>query len=134
MWDFTSSSSFVEFPFGLTDAFGPVIAIGWMKVEGLVLSGVPADANIDGKVDVNDLALLAANWHTAGDFVHGDFDFNGFVDENDLGILAMNWPGGGGGLSFADAAESFGLPRLIPEPTSLALIPLATLLIARRRR
>src|SRR5262249_40068663 len=123
MWDYVNNSSFGEFFFGMTDGSGPVIATGWVKVEGLGLSGVPGAADIDGDVDVNDLALLAANWHTPGDFVHGDFNFDGFVDETDLGILALNWQTGpGAGLSFGDAAAEFGLPTSVPEPATLGLI------------
>ncbi len=55
------------------------------------------DANLDGTVDMEDFARLAAN-HESGnsldnkkDFSQGDFDFDGDVDLNDLQLMIVNW-------------------------------------------
>jgi hypothetical protein len=50
------------------------------------------DANLDGNVDVTDLAILAANWNGTDEAWDGA-DFNGdqAVDVTDLAILAANW-------------------------------------------
>jgi hypothetical protein len=134
LWDYVSNSSFDEFTYGNDGIGDPIIGTQWIKVEGLVLSGVPADANVDGKVGVDDLDILAHNWLTAGDFVHGDFNFDGFVDATDLGILATHWGQSGGGLS-ADLLASLGLPTTVPEPASIALLMLgATTCLHRPRR
>src|SRR5262249_46034389 len=56
-----------------------------------VLAG---DANRDRIVDVNDLAIVTANWQQSGrTFSQGNFDYsaNGLVDANDLSILSLNW-------------------------------------------
>jgi hypothetical protein len=50
------------------------------------------DANGDGKVDVGDLGILAANYGGAGKtWSQGDFNGDGVVDVGDLGILAANY-------------------------------------------
>ena len=53
---------------------------------------VAGDANLDRKVDISDLGLLASNWQaTSRRFSQGDFNFDHKVDISDLGILASNW-------------------------------------------
>jgi hypothetical protein len=85
------------------------------------------DANVDGRVDVNDLARLAAHWLTAGTRADGDFNASGFVDATDLGILALHWreqqPAAGASPSIEDipplddAIAQLGLPAVtVPEP------------------
>jgi len=102
------------------------------------------DANLDGKVDVVDLGILATNWQGTGkNWSTGDFNYSpdGKVDVVDLGILATNWQKGVGaplGLSLADALASFpefsGV-TVVPEPGTLGLLALGALgLMARRRR
>ena len=73
---------------------------------------IPGDANNDGKVDVGDLGILAANYGTArgATWENGDFNSDGSVDVGDLGILAANY---GRGVNTAtdfnvDYAKAFG--------------------------
>jgi hypothetical protein len=55
------------------------------------------DANLDGKVDIGDLGLLAGAWQQSGKtWFDGDFTYNGIVDIGDLGLLAGNWQKGVG--------------------------------------
>jgi hypothetical protein len=56
-------------------------------------SYIPGDANKDGKVDVGDLGILAANYGTTENatWEKGDFTGEGTVDVGDLGILAANY-------------------------------------------
>jgi hypothetical protein len=73
---------------------------------------IPGDANKDGKVDVSDLGILAANYGvTSGaTWSTGDFNGDGKVDVSDLGILAANYgTGTGTALSFNTDAASLGL-------------------------
>jgi hypothetical protein len=49
------------------------------------------DANLDGAVDVSDLAALAGCWCTGGCWGEGDFDGNCTVDTSDVAMLAGNW-------------------------------------------
>jgi len=72
----------------------------------------PGDANDDGRVDVGDLGILAANYGTnsGAAWTQGDFNYDGKVDVGDLGILAANYGmGSPSSSSFnADYAKVFG--------------------------
>ncbi|QDU72588.1 pentapeptide repeat-containing protein [Mucisphaera calidilacus] len=78
---------------------------------------LPADANLDGSVDMNDLSILAANFGLPGvfGFTQGDFNGDNTVDLLDLSILASH---------FGNTA--------IPEPAAVTI--LLTLLPLSRRR
>ena len=54
---------------------------------------LPGDANLDGTVDILDLAILAANYRkqVTGGWLQGDFNNDGVVDVNDLALLAANY-------------------------------------------
>jgi hypothetical protein len=89
------------------------------------------DVDLNRKVDVVDLGLLASNWQGTGSWSQADFTGDGIIDVADLGLLATNWQAGvaGSALSFADVLQSFGLsPSTIPEPGFVAWFALLTLL------
>lgn len=70
------------------------------------------DANEDGRVDVADLGILAANYGRSdqGTWSQGDFNCDGRIDVADLGILAANYgTGTEQTLDFASDAERMGL-------------------------
>jgi hypothetical protein len=71
----------------------------------------PGDANSDGKVDVGDLGILAANYGQSDkNWATGDFNNDGLVDVGDLGILAANYgTGTGAPLDFNADAVALGL-------------------------
>jgi hypothetical protein len=72
---------------------------------------ISGDANGDGKVDVGDLGILAANYGLTADatWAKGDFNGDGAVDVGDLGILAANYGTNASGANFdADYAKVFG--------------------------
>jgi autotransporter-associated beta strand protein len=54
------------------------------------------DANLDGKVDIGDLGLLAGAWQQLSGKVwfDGDFTYDGAVNIGDLGLLAGIWQKG----------------------------------------
>ncbi len=80
------------------------------------------DANIDGRVDVGDLGILAGAWGaTDADWFSGDFTGDGSVDVGDLGVLAGNW-------------NQSVAPAGVPEPASAALLAVMGLAAIRRRR
>ncbi len=79
------------------------------------------DANLDGRVDLADFAILKGNFGQAANGpAQGDFDVNGLVDLQDFTLLKQN----------------FGAVADVPEPTSWvpALLAVASLRITRRRK
>jgi hypothetical protein len=59
----------------------------------ITMDALPGDANLDNRVDVGDLGILAAHYGTASNasWNTGDFNKDGKVDVGDLGILAANY-------------------------------------------
>ena len=53
---------------------------------------MPGDANVDGKVDINDLTIVLANYNQTGmTWAQGEFTGDGTVDINDLTIVLANY-------------------------------------------
>ncbi len=101
---------------GQTDAF-------------LLKPALPGDANLDGKVDINDLTIVLANYGQTGtSWTTGEFTGDGTVDINDLTIVLAHYNQSVGAASLA----------AVPEPSSVALLAAVALsavwVIARRRR
>ena len=56
------------------------------------LAAPPGDANLDGKVNVDDLRIVALNWLQSGKaWTSGDFSGDGNVNLTDVAIMAGNW-------------------------------------------
>ena len=92
---------------------------------------LPGDANLDGRVDINDLTVVLAHFgQTAGvAWSTGDFIGDGQVDINDLTILLSHFGQSDGASPAATAA--------VPEPRSVALLVAwvsAVLLAGMRKR
>ena len=108
----------------------------------------PGDANLDGRVDVSDLAILAANYrkHVTGGWTQADFNNDGVVDVQDLAILAANYrygvasdvvPGYDGLDATAIELLSLAGVTAVPEPCTLTMLAaalLGALAYTRRRR
>ena len=109
--------------------------VGYGTISGaqhafLLTATFPGDANLDGKVDINDLTIVLANYGKTGmGWTEGEFTGDGTVDINDLTIVLANY-GKTDGASIAVAP--------VPEPSTvlLAAFGLAGLLacVARKRR
>ncbi len=91
--------------------YGPVGGV----MHGFLLTAIlPGDANRDGKVDINDLTVVLANYNQGGmTWTEGEFTGSGTVDINDLTIVLANYNQVGapaGGIS------------AVPEPGALAAL------------
>jgi autotransporter-associated beta strand protein len=118
-------------------------------VTGLTASDVlvkytySGDANLDGKVDIGDLGLLAGAWQQSGKvWVDGDFTYDGSVNIGDLGLLAGNWQKGVAPgqplVAFDVAMAQFSAfdGVAVPEPGTFSVIAFSAVAygISRRRR
>ena len=103
-------------------------------IENFSLTVVePGDANMDGRVDVSDLAILAANYrkHVTGGWTQADFNGDGVVDVQDLAVLAANYrhslasdvvPAYDGLDAAAIELLSLAGVTVVPEPGALVLL------------
>ncbi len=91
-----------------------------------LVATAPGDANGDLIVNIADFGLLAGNFNQPGTWESGDFDGNGVVDIFDFGLLAENFNGDFRAL--AAAAASLGIGGDVPEPSTLAILGLSSVL------
>jgi hypothetical protein len=90
----------------------------------VAVAGPPGDTNNDGVVNFDDLLAVAQHYGQPGAFGDGDLNGDGTVNFADLLLLAQNY----GQTAFAaQSADS------VPEPSSIALLPIAFALRRRRR-
>jgi hypothetical protein len=92
-----------------------------------VVSQLSGDANFDGIVNGQDIALVASNWLSTGSGLSGDVNADGIVNGQDIALIASDWLHTSGGGAGSRAA--------VPEPATLVLGALGGLaLLAYRRR
>jgi hypothetical protein len=113
-------------PWGLS-AFGDATYSADLSVyrsEIYHAMALPGDANFDGIVNGQDLALIASEWMQTGTGANdppGDLNHDGIVNAADMSLVTSNWTqttsGGGTGSSSAS----------VPEPSTLLLAALGTL-------
>ena len=86
------------------------IASGWHD---------PGDANIDGRVDVNDLTIVLSHFGQTGTaWSQGEFTGSGTVDVNDLTIVLS---------SFGTTYEASSNSGAVPEPSFIVLLGVGAL-------
>ena len=85
--------------------------------EQHVLVTIPGDANGDGRVDLNDLTIVLANFGQTGrTWAQGEFTGDGTLDVNDLTIVLANF-----GHSAAAGINA------VPEPSCVILLGLVAI-------
>ena len=73
-------------------ANGPMPPNDLTNMPAVILTrGLPGDANIDGRVDINDLTIVLAHYNQSGTWSSGEFTGSGTVDINDLTIVLANY-------------------------------------------
>jgi autotransporter-associated beta strand protein len=128
-----------------TSSTAPGTALGYMDLDNNtreVRYTLLGDTNLDGQVNVADLANLAGNFGQASGafWINGDFDNNGQVNVADLADLAGNFGGtlslNSAGQSASPASEIAGGSASVPEPATIGLLLTLTTagLTTRRRR
>jgi len=112
----------------------------------LVRMTIGADANLDGVVDSNDIAMTGAHFNQpgSGQWYLGDFGYSGMCDAHDVNVLGATFDKSSPtpspaqlsaqyGSAFADAFAA-GLNGTVPEPGGIVLIGLGAIGLATRRR
>ena len=100
----------------------PIAITGMGFQSGTVGDALPGDANLDGKVDINDLTIVLAHYNQTGRrWTTGEFTGSGTVDINDLTIVLAHYNQtlGSSGPSLAS----------VPEPSALLLVLAGLLLL-----
>jgi hypothetical protein len=130
--------------FGVGIARNGDLAVPWAVFAGeavsadsiLIRATFLGDSNLDGLVDIADLAALASSWEQQGVWSSGDFDGSGVVDVHDLKLLAGNWESSGSTAGSLEAVlTSLGLASdSVPEPGALGVFGLTWGLAAAARR
>jgi hypothetical protein len=100
------------------------------------------DANLDGKINVDDYGRLDANIGLGtGGWFNGDFNYDGKVNVDDYGIIDANVTIQGppllnsaGLIDAGGGAGSLGMSS-VPEPAAtISALSIGAVLVARRRR
>ena len=83
-------------------------------MQEVLSDALPGDANLDGRVDINDLTVVLANYGLTGaTWSQGEFSGSGTVDLNDLTIVLTNYGQTTGASGVASVPESSGVALLL---------------------
>jgi len=109
--------------------------------DSLVMYTYGGDANLDGKINVDDYGHIDSSVVLPGvsGWFNGDFNYDGKINVDDYGIIDSNVPIQGAAFPTAGSVGSSGLNGVsaVPEPGSIGLLAAAgagALSMARRRR
>lgn len=97
------------------------------------------DANLDGVVDLSDLARLASRYGLSGSWATGDFNFDGLVTLDDLALIAANYGMALGSEAVPSESVNFSADwatafASVPEPGAMSTLVAGAALMLRRRR
>jgi hypothetical protein len=129
--------------------FAEVSALGLTSYAGYTFTDTSAllmrvtllgDTNLDGSVEFADLLAVAQNYDATGTtWTTGDFNYDGVTGFSDLLALAQNFGTSAlQSISINNASSQFMIDlalakSLVPEPTTLTILGVASVLILRRR-
>jgi autotransporter-associated beta strand protein len=129
-----------KYAVGYADAADPGNPAGLSSGQIELMYTLAGDANLDGKVNGADFAILASNFNKAvNGWDQGDFNYDGKANGSDFALLAGDFNQGASGAADSAALQAFATANAIslsvPEPTTLALCALGIAgCVARRRR
>jgi hypothetical protein len=141
----TAQSNAASYGIGYADSADPGnpagLASGQIEIKYTLLG----DANLDGKVNGTDFAILASNFNQSVSYWdQGDFNYDHKVNGTDFAFLAANFNQGASQADVNPAdvaalnafAAANGLLTSVPEPATATLVGLSlgALLTQRRRR
>ena len=92
------------------------------------ISGIPlprGDANGDGIVNAQDIAVIASEWLQTGTNLLGDVNNDAIVNAQDIAVIASHWLQTSGGAATGTA---------VPEPSAVLLAGAGAWLLAALRR
>jgi hypothetical protein len=102
--------------------------------DTLVMATWGGDANLDGKINIDDYGRIDGNVGQSGTvfgWSKGDFNYDGKINIDDYGIIDGNINRQGTPFAVAGGVEGVAA---VPEPASLGVIALSALALLRRRR
>jgi hypothetical protein len=95
----------------------------------LVMFTWGGDANLDGKINIDDYGQIDSNVSKSGSvfgWLNGDFNYDGKINIDDYGIIDGNINRQGAPFETASLVA-------VPEPASLVVLTVSALLATRRR-
>jgi hypothetical protein len=105
---------------------------------------LPGDANLDDIVNFSDFIILSQNFGQPGSWTQANFLNTPTIDFSNFIVLSQNFGNSQNGAAykltaeelaqFQAASQSFLATQNIPEPTTLTLLALPTILLLRRNR
>lgn len=114
---------------------GNIAGVGLNTSDIVVKYTVIGDANLNGKVDTNDMERLVAGIRgNLTGWKNGDNNYDGVVDGDDLANLLTVWRLQGSGFAEPSGSMGGGSGGAVPEPTALGLLLATVPMISRRRR
>jgi len=137
---YVESNFFVGSPSATNGSVGSSYTHTSYSISGsgvTLIDAEPGDAALAGTVDGTDLVIELGNFEKGiTGWVNGDFDGQSSVDGTDLVDTLANFekPYASPAGVIAGPAALIGGGSSVPEPTTLALIPLAGAALMRRRR
>ena len=107
--------------------------------DTLVMYTYGGDANLDGKINVDDYGHIDSSIVLPGvaGWFNGDFNYDGKINVDDYGIIDSNVPIQGApfftGSATSPALSSTGVSA-VPEPATISALALATIALLERQR